>query len=64
MVTPIFGDYGKLSEIGLGLKAGKPVIELHTWQVLPPGRGGDPMVGASSTAQAVDLALKRRKKRR
>jgi uncharacterized protein (TIGR00725 family) len=53
----ISGGYGTLSEIGLALKAGRAVVGLNTWQVLPQGRGGDPIIRASSAAQAVTLAL-------
>ena len=56
-VIAISGGYGTLSEIGLALKARKTVIGLDTWQVLPKGRGGDPIIRASTAAQAVGLAL-------
>ena len=38
------GAYGTLSEIALGLKAGKPVVGLATWE---PGREPDPIARAS-----------------
>jgi uncharacterized protein (TIGR00725 family) len=35
VLVSIAGGYGTLSEIGLALKAGKPVIGLETWQNIP-----------------------------
>jgi len=32
VLVAISGGYGTLSEIALGLKTGKPVIGLHTWE--------------------------------
>ena len=32
VLVAIAGSYGTLSEIALGLKTGKPVIGLHTWE--------------------------------
>lgn len=52
------GSYGTLSEIAFGLKMGKPVIGLDTWDLEerdPRQRG---MVKASSPAEAVELAEK------
>jgi uncharacterized protein (TIGR00725 family) len=50
------GSYGTLSEIAFGLKMGKPVIGLDTWDL--ERRDGSPrgLVTASSPAEAVDLA--------
>lgn len=56
-VIAVSGGYGTLSEIGLALKMGKPVVGLETWAL---HRGGMP-VGAVREArtpeEAVDLAL-------
>ena len=51
------GEWGTLSEIALGLKAGKRVVGLGTWEL---ARGGAPVEGvmaAASAAEAVELAL-------
>ena len=48
------GGYGTLSEIALGLKAGKPVIGIGTWAL---GRDPDPIVRASDAETAVTLAM-------
>jgi len=52
----ISGGYGTLSEIGLALKMGKPVVGLFTWELTRPGRsfGVHP---AKSAAEAVELAF-------
>jgi uncharacterized protein (TIGR00725 family) len=46
----IGGEYGTLSEIAFGLKMGKPVIGLHTWEV-----GG--ILQAKGTGDAVEKAF-------
>jgi uncharacterized protein (TIGR00725 family) len=46
----IGGEYGTLSEIALGLKAGKPVIGLASWEI-------DGMRPATDAGTAVELAL-------
>jgi uncharacterized protein (TIGR00725 family) len=46
-VIAVGGGVGTLSEIGLALKMGRPVIGLGTWELVPPA--GD----------AVELAIKR-----
>ena len=46
----IGGEYGTLSEIAFGLKMGKPVIGLHTWEV----RG---IIHAEGTGDAVEKAF-------
>lgn len=54
------GGVGTLSEIGLALKAGKPVVGLGTWEVSPPPGGGGPGAGilrATTPAQAVAMAM-------
>ena len=35
VIVSLAGSYGTLSEIALGLKAGKPVIGLRTWEAIP-----------------------------
>jgi uncharacterized protein (TIGR00725 family) len=51
VLIAVGGGYGTLSEIGLGLKKGTPVVALQSW---------DPIEGlrrASSPGEAVELAL-------
>ncbi len=47
----IEGEYGTLSEMAIGLKLGKPVIQLHSWSQLTAARC------AETPEQAVALAL-------
>jgi hypothetical protein len=51
-VIAIEGAYGTLSEIGLALAMGKPVIGLSTWDI------GPGILRASSPKQAVETALR------
>jgi len=55
-VVAIGGGYGTLSEIGLALRFGRPVIGLRTWEA---GRGERrvPVVAAASPEDAVRRAL-------
>lgn len=50
------GGFGTLSEIGLAAKLGRPVIILGGWR-LEGGEGHESIVYASSSAEAVRLAL-------
>ena len=52
----ISGEFGTLSEIALGLRAGKPVVGLDTW-ALSRGDADDPIVRADDPASAVELLL-------
>jgi uncharacterized protein (TIGR00725 family) len=58
-VVAIGGAYGTLSEIGLALRLGRPVVGLHTWELRRPGAAEpDPGVQvAGSAAEAVERAL-------
>jgi uncharacterized protein (TIGR00725 family) len=56
-VVAVGGAYGTLSEIAFALKAGTPVVGIHTWEL---SRGGQPdsgVVRADSAAEAVRTAL-------
>lgn len=53
-VIAVGGGYGTLSEIGFGLKMGKPVIGIDTWRCVGQGLSGVTMV--SSAAEAVEAA--------
>jgi uncharacterized protein (TIGR00725 family) len=57
VLVAVGGGYGTLSEIGLALRTGTPVVGLGTWQL---ARGGEPDTGierASSADEAVRRAL-------
>ena len=59
-VIAISGGYGTLSEIGLALKMGRPVVGLGTWELRRDTEGGEPqgvVRRAASAAEAVDMAL-------
>jgi uncharacterized protein (TIGR00725 family) len=56
-VVAVSGGYGTLSEIGLALKMGRPVVGLGTWQLSHRGRPVEAVIEASTPAQAVELAL-------
>jgi uncharacterized protein (TIGR00725 family) len=56
-VIAIGGGYGTLSEIGLALKMGRPVVGLATWEL---GKRGEPVqafIEAGTPDQAVRTAL-------
>lgn len=59
----IGAGYGTLSEIGLALKMGKPVVALRSWELCRPGKeGASPvkdtgLIEAKSAAEAVQAAL-------
>lgn len=55
VVIAVGGGYGTLSEIAFALKTGTPVVGLRTVDV--PSEDGDPLIQATSAAQAVDAAL-------
>jgi uncharacterized protein (TIGR00725 family) len=57
VVIAVSGGYGTLSEIGLALKMGRPVVGLRTWELSQGGRPVEAVVEASSPAEAVELAL-------
>lgn len=50
-VIAVGGEYGTLSEIGLALKVGRPVISLGSWAL------GEHMTVASSPEEAVAAAF-------
>lgn len=56
-VIAVSGGYGTLSEIGLALKMGRPVVGLGTWEL---HHGAEPVatiVQASTPAEAVEKAV-------
>jgi uncharacterized protein (TIGR00725 family) len=56
-VIAVSGGYGTLSEIGLALKMGRPVVGLDTWELQQGGQPVGAVVNADTPAQAVELAL-------
>lgn len=59
VVIAIHGGYGTLSEIGLALKMGKPVVGLHTWELWREGQAVPAIIPANTPVQAVELAMSR-----
>ncbi len=57
-VIAVAGGCGTLSEIGLALKMGVPVVGLRTWRLGSPCTGQDPVIRAASPAEAVALAFR------
>jgi uncharacterized protein (TIGR00725 family) len=55
----IGGAWGTLSEIALGLKTGRPVIGLGTWELAREGRAVDGIVAINTPREAVSEALAR-----
>lgn len=51
VVIAIGGEYGTLSEIGLALKVGRPVVALESWEL------GEHVISASSPEEAVEAAF-------
>jgi hypothetical protein len=56
-VIAIGGEFGTLSEIALGLKHGKPVVGLGTWELARAGAPVDVIVRAETPEEAVRAAL-------
>jgi uncharacterized protein (TIGR00725 family) len=55
-VIAVGGEFGTLSEIGLALRMGKPVVGLATW-VLGREGSADPVTRAASPTEAVERAI-------
>ena len=51
VVVAVGGEYGTLSEIGLALKMGRPVVALDSWDL------GEHVVAAASAGEAVAAAF-------
>ena len=52
------GEYGTLSEIGLALKFGLPVVGLDTWELRRGGIADASILRATDPVGAVNLLLK------
>ena len=57
-VVAVSGGFGTLSEIGLALKMGRPVVGLGTWELVQGGQRADAVVLSETPDQAVELALR------
>ncbi|MFB7665873.1 TIGR00725 family protein [Kitasatospora sp. NPDC056138] len=55
-VIAVGGSWGTLSEVALALRAGKPTVVVHGWEVLGP-RAGDGPLRTPSPDLAVDVVL-------
>jgi uncharacterized protein (TIGR00725 family) len=56
-VIAVGGAYGTLSEIALALRAGTPVVGLHTWELARRGEPDQAVIRAGDPREAVELAL-------
>ncbi len=57
-VIAISGEAGTLSEIALALKAGRPVVGLHTWKLIRGDGTPDERIRYADTPEeAVEMAL-------
>jgi hypothetical protein len=56
-VIAVSGGYGTLSEIGLALKMGRPVVGLRTWELSQRGCPVEGVVEVGTPAEAVEQAL-------
>jgi uncharacterized protein (TIGR00725 family) len=55
-IIAVCGGYGTLSEIAFGLKMGKPVVGLESWELGECPQESSKMVRAQSPQEAVQLA--------
>lgn len=58
-IVAVGGAWGTLSEIALGLKTGRPVVGLGTWELAHGGQGVEGIAAMDSPSEAVALALAR-----
>jgi hypothetical protein len=56
-VIAISGGFGTLSEIGLALKMGRPVVGLGTWELCQRGQVGESVLQVNTPDQAVEQAF-------
>ena len=56
-VIAIGGEFGTLSEIALALKAGTPVVGLHTWELAKAGSFVHAIIETETPQEAVRAAL-------
>src|SRR4051812_37257742 len=58
-IVAIGGAWGTLSEIALGLRAGRPVVGLGTWELAQGGEAVEGIAAMNSPSEAVAEALAR-----
>ncbi len=56
-VIAVGGEFGTLSEIGLALKMGKPVVGIDTWELAKGGQPSSAIRRASTAEEAVKTAI-------
>jgi uncharacterized protein (TIGR00725 family) len=56
-VIAVAGEWGTLSEIGLALKLGIPVVGWNTWELVRNGRPQDGIVRVATAGEAVERAF-------
>lgn len=56
-VIAVGGEFGTLSEIGLALKMGKPVVGIDTWELAKGGQPSSAICPAASPEEAVKTAM-------
>jgi len=56
-VVAIGGGWGTLSEIALAVRAGVPVVGVHTWDPVPPGADTGPVEALADPVAAADRAF-------
>jgi uncharacterized protein (TIGR00725 family) len=57
VLIAVEGEFGTLSEIALALRAGKPVVGLHTWELSKGGVAVAAVVAVHTPKDAAELAL-------
>lgn len=63
-VVAVGGEFGTLSEIGLALQAGVPVVGLRTFELAKGGRDVAGVIRVQSPEEAADVALREAARRR
>jgi len=58
VIIAIGGEFGTLSEIGLALKMGKPIVGIDTWEFSKKGKLAETIILAKSPVEAVERALR------
>lgn len=57
-VVAVAGEFGTLSEIGLALRLGKPVVGIATWELAQGGQPVDAILRVDDPVEAARLALR------
>ncbi len=56
-VVAVGGEYGTLTEIAMGLKMGKKVVAISSWQIARDGTPDGKIIRAGGVTEAVNAAL-------